>query len=121
MQEIYELPILFTFEQVQQFGELTGDNGPIHSVDGIVQGGFIISMLPKWLTQIIKDNNLGRGSERNVSMLLDAKFRNKLQCNKLVKVSFAYGVARPTMSKLAWRVYDDDLEYCSGNWVIYKS
>lgn len=121
MRYTYELPVSFTREQVQQFGEITGDNGPVHSIDGIVQGGFILSMLPLWLNQIIKDNDLGRGLERSVSMMLDAKFRNKLQSNKLVKVSFSYDVAGNTISKMEWRVFDNDTEYCFGKWVIHKS
>lgn len=121
MRYTYELPVTFTLEQVQQFGELTGDNGPVHSVDGVVQGGFILSMLPKWLNQVIEDNNLGTGLERSVSMILDVKFRNKLHSNKLVTVSFGYDVAGKTISKMEWRLFDSDKEYCFGKWVIHKS
>jgi hypothetical protein len=121
MRYTYELPVSFTLDQVQQFGELTGDNGPVHSVDGVVQGGFILSMLPKWLNKVIEDNNLGRGLERSVSMILDVKFRNKLQSDKLIKISFSYDVAGQTISKLEWRLFDNEKEYCSGKWVIHKS
>lgn len=121
MRNNYELPVSFTLEQVQQFGELTGDNGPVHSIDGVVQGGFILSMLPKWLNQIIAEHDLGTGLERSVSMILDVKFRNKLQSAKSVKVSFGYDVAGKTISKLEWRLFDDEKEYCFGKWVIHKS
>ncbi len=121
MRYTYELLVLVTLDQVKQFGELTGDNGPVHSVDGVVQGGFILSMLPKWLNQIIKDNDLGTGLEQSVSMILNAKFRNKLPSNKLVTVRFGYDVAGKTISKLEWNVFDNEIEYCFGNWVIYKS
>jgi hypothetical protein len=121
MRYVYELPIIFTSQQVQQFGELTQDNGPVHSVDGVVQGGFILSMLPKWLNQIIEDNNLGTGLECSVSMILDAKFRNKLHSNKPATVSFGYDIAGKTISKLEWRVFDQEREYCFGTWVIHKS
>ena len=121
MRYTYELPVSFTLDQVQQFGELTGDNGPVHSVDGVVQGGFILSMLLKWLNKVIEDNNLGRGLERSVSMMLDVKFRNKLQSDKLVTVSFSYDIAGNTVSKLEWKIYDQEKEYCFGKWVIHKS
>lgn len=121
MQYSYELPVIFTFEQVQQFGRLTNDAGPVHSVDGVVQGGFILSMLPKWLNQIINDNNLGTGLENSVSMILSAKFRNKLKSDHPVTVRFGYDVAGKTISKLEWKLFDEQKEYCFGTWVIHKS
>ena len=117
----YSIPIQFTKEQVVDFGRLTGDDGPVHSIDGVVQGGFILSMLPKWLNQIIAEHDLGTGLERSVSIILDVKFRNKLQSGKSVKVSFGYDVAGKTISKLEWRLFDNEKEYCSGKWVIHKS
>ena len=121
MRHTYKLPVIITFEQVKQFGELTGDNGPVHSTDGIVQGGFILSMLPKWLNKVIVDNNLGTGLERSVSMMLDVRFRNKLQSDKSVTLSFGYDVAGERISKLEWRLFDDNKEYCFGKWIIHKS
>lgn len=121
MQYSYDLPVTFTLEQIKQFGELTGDNGPVHSVDGVVQGGFIISMLPQWLNTVIIQNNLGTGLVRTVSMILETKFRNKLHAGKQVYVRFGYDVAGKTVSKLIWAVFDDEMEYCSGRWVIHKS
>jgi len=121
MRYTYQLPVSFTLDQVIQFGELTGDSGPVHSNDGIVQGGLILSMLPKWLNQIIAENNLGTGLERSVSIILDAKFRNKLESNKPVQVSFGYDVAGKTISKLEWKVFDNEKEYCFGKWIIHKS
>ena len=115
------LPIYFTLEQVQDFGRITGDDGPVHSVQGIVQGGFIISMLPKWLNQLLAEHNLLTGMDHSVSMILEAKFRNKLAANTLANVSFSYSEPGVTVSKLNWRVYDDSREYCFGKWVIHKS
>jgi len=115
------LPIYFTLEQVQDFGRITGDNGPVHSVHGIVQGGFILSMLPLWLNQLLADNDLLNGMDHSVSMILEAKFRNKLAAHTHALVSFTYTEPGISVSKLNWRVYDDQREYCFGKWVIHKS
>ena len=120
MQRIYELPISFTFDQVVNFGNLTGDNGPVHSVDGVVQGGFILSMLPQWL----KDTNDGqefiKGPKQAVSIMLDVKFRNKLIANQKALVKFTY-TPSAKFTKILWEIYDNEKEYCSGNWIIHKS
>ena len=120
MQRIYELPISFTFEQVIEFGKLTGDDGPVHSVDGIVQGGFILSMLPKWLILVMEQNHITR-TPGTVSAILDSKFRNKLESNHNVIVSFDFESMGKRLSKIKWKIFDVNKEYCSGNWVIHKS
>lgn len=120
MQHVFELPVSFTFDQVRQFGELTGDNGPVHSIDGVVQGGFILSMLPKWLVTVIEQNNIRR-LPKAVSVILESKFRNKLESGKNVTVSFEFEVLGKSLSKINWRIFDSEKEYCSGKWVIHKS
>lgn len=120
MRKIYTLPIYFTFDQVIEFGNFTGDNGPVHSVDGIVQGGFILSMLPKWIVTVMKENNIPR-MPNAVSIMLESKFRNKLKSDKHATVSFEFDVSPKSLSKVNWKVFDNDLEYCSGVWVIHKS
>jgi hypothetical protein len=120
MRKIYTLPIYFTFDQVIEFGKFTGDDGPVHSIDGVVQGGFILSMLPKWMVIVLKENNIQR-MPNAVSMMLESKFRNKLKSNKHATVSFEFDVSPKSLSKINWKVFDDDLEYCSGNWIIHKS
>jgi hypothetical protein len=120
MQQTYTLPIYFTFDQIIEFGKLTGDDGPVHSIDGIVQGGFILSMLPKWLVTVMKENNLQR-MPNAVSMILESKFRNKLKSGQPATVSFEFNTGSKSLSKINWRVFDDDLEYCSGYWIIHKS
>jgi hypothetical protein len=120
MQRIYELPISFTFDQVLKFGELTGDNGPVHSVDGVVQGGFILSMLPQWLKDTSDGQEFIKGSKQAVSIMLDVKFRNKLIADQKVLVKFTY-IPSNKLTKINWEVYDREKEYCSGNWIIHKS
>jgi hypothetical protein len=120
MQRIYELPISFTFEQVRQFGELTGDNGPVHSVDGVVQGGFILSMLPQWLKNTNDGQEFIKGSKQAVSIMLDVKFRNKLIADQKAVVKFTY-TPSTKFTKILWEIYDNEKEYCSGNWIIHKS
>jgi hypothetical protein len=120
MPNTYTLPIYFTFDQVIEFGKLTGDDGPVHSIDGIVQGGFILSMLPKWLVTVMKENNLQR-MPNAVSMILESKFRNKLKSGQTATVSFEFNISPKSLSKINWRVFDDNLEYCSGYWIIHKS
>jgi len=120
MQRVYELPILFTFEQVRQFGELTGDNGPVHSVDGVVQGGFILSMLPQWLKDTSDGQEFIKGAKQAVSIILDVKFRNKLVADQNAFVKFTY-TPNTRFTKILWQIYDNEKEYCSGNWVIHES
>ena len=120
MQRICELPISFTFDQVLRFGELTGDNGAVHSIDGVVQGGFILSMLPQWLKDTSDGQEFVKGSKQAVSIMLDVKFRNKLIADRLAVVQFTY-TPSTKFTKINWKVYDVEREYCSGNWVIHKS
>lgn len=120
MQQIAELPISFTFDQIIEFGNLTGDNGPVHSVDGVVQGGFILSMLPQWLKLTSDGQEFIKGSKQAVSMMLDVKFRNKLKSNQNVFVKFTY-TPNEKFTKIFWEIYDLDKVYCGGNWIIHKS
>jgi hypothetical protein len=113
--------ISFSQKQVIEFGRITGDNGPVHSQDLVVQGGLIVSCLPKILNDIMTRDDLHEGYTHSVSAVLEAKFRNKLPADKIVTVSFEYANPSAKISKLNWRLYDDNLEYCSGFWVIYKS
>lgn len=119
MQQTELLPISFTFDQVLKFGELTGDNGLVHKVDGVVQGGYILSMLPQWLKMTNNGREFIKGSKQAVSAMLDVKFRNKLIANQNVLVKFTY-TPRTKFTKINWTVYDDEKEYCSGNWLIHK-
>ena len=111
----------FTKEQVLEFGKITGDSGPVHSIDLNVQGGLIISCLPKILNDIMTRDNLHQGYTHSVSMILEARFRNKLPAEKMVTVDFTYEGPAKLISKLKWRVYSENTEYCFGRWVIYKS
>jgi hypothetical protein len=120
MRQTFTLPIYFTFEQVIEFGKFTGDDGPVHSIDGVVQGGFILGMLPKWMVIVMNQHNLKR-MPNAVSMILEAKFRNKLKSNTPATVSFEFNVNTTSLSKVAWKVFDDNMEYCSGIWILHKS
>ena len=113
--------ISFSLSQIQEFGRVTGDNGPVHSVDGVVQGGLIIGCLPKILNDIMTRDNLHAGYTHSVSMILEAKFRTKLPAGRLVTVEFTYEDPKAIVSKMKWRLFDDESEYCYGRWVIYKS
>lgn len=113
-----ELPIIFSQEQVDDFGRITGDDGPVHSVDGIVQGGFIISSLPRWLKQL--PISPVKGHERSVSVMLDVKFRNKLPVDTPAIVSFSFSGTAGSVGKMTWRIFSHNLEYCSGSWLVLK-
>jgi hypothetical protein len=115
------VPIHFTKEQVDNFGKLTGDNGPIHSVQGVVQGGFILSMLPQWLTQTPIGIEFIQDSKQAMSVMLDSKFRNKLMAGDQAEITFTFGNTESMLSKINWKVHKGAHEYCSGKWVIYKS
>jgi len=119
MQRTYKLPISFTFDQIIAFGDLTGDNGNVHSIDGVVQGGFILSMLPQWLKDTGDGQEFIKGPKQAVSIMLDVKFRNKLIANRPAFVKFTYTLSTK-FTKINWEVCDNEKEYCSGNWVIHK-
>jgi hypothetical protein len=118
---IVSTQLKFTKEQVLEFGKITGDSGPIHSIDLIVQGGLIISCLPKILNDIMTRDNINEDYTYSVSMILEAKFRNKLPADTLVTVDFIREDTTKLISRLSWRVYSVDTEYCFGKWVIYKA
>lgn len=120
MQRIYKLPISFTFDQVIAFGNLTGDNGDVHSIEGVVQGGFILSMLPQWLKLTKDGQKFIKGSKQAVSVMLDVRFRNKLVANQTALVKFTY-TPSAKVTKILWEIYDNEQEYCRGNWIIHKS
>jgi hypothetical protein len=115
---MHAVPIFFTQEDIDKFGELTGDNGPVHSVDGMVQGGFIVSCLPKWLSQV-KGNPVS-GYEHSVSAMLNVKFRKKLPVGKQVYIEFDFNDAGGKLGKIKWRVFDSEATYCNGDWIVYK-
>lgn len=117
----YTIPIQFTKEQVDNFGRLTGDDGPVHTIDGVVQGGFIISMLPQWLKQTEDGQHFVKGPKQAVGVLVETKFRNKLKVGQPAKITFTYNDPGTMFSKILWTVHDDSIEYCSGKWVIHKS
>jgi len=118
---IMSTQLKFPKEQVIEFGKITGDSGPIHNIDLIVQGGLIISCLPKILNDIMTRDNIDEGYTHSVSMILEAKFRNKLPADTLVTVDFIHEDPTKSISRLSWRVYSVDTEYCFGKWVIYKA
>jgi hypothetical protein len=113
--------ISFSLDQIREFGRVTGDDGPVHSTHGIVQGGLIISCLPKILNNIMTRDNLHEGYTHSVSMILEAKFRNKLPADKIITVEFTYENPKAIVSKMKWRLFDNEAEYCHGRWIIYKS
>ena len=113
--------ISFDLDQIREFGRVTGDDGPVHSVDGIVQGGLIIGCLPKLLNDIMTRDKLHAGYTHSVSMILEAKFRTKLPAGRVATIEFTYEDPKSIISKIRWRLFDDEFEYCYGRWVIYKS
>lgn len=117
----FDVDILVTFDQVKQFGLLTGDNGPIHSELGIVQGGLILSMLPNWLGQIECDSEPDTGNTFSVSAMHTAKFKNKLPSDTWVKINFSHNGLNKRATKIFWRIYDDQIDYCAGEWLVCKT
>jgi hypothetical protein len=115
---MHTVSIFFTQEEVDKFGELTGDNGPVHSVDGVVQGGFIISRLSKWLSQV-KGNPVS-GYEHSVSAMLDVKFRKKLLAGHQAYIEFDFNDTGGKLGKIIWRVFDSEHVYCNGEWIVFK-
>lgn len=112
------VPISFTREEVDNFGKLTEDHGPVHSVDGVVQGGFIISCLPKWLRQV--PGNPVSGYERSVSAMMNVKFRKKLVAGTPTNIEFKFSGLSGKIGKINWRILDSEHVYCEGEWLVFK-
>lgn len=117
----FDVNTIITFDQVRQFGILTGDNGPIHSEKGIVQGGLILGMLPKWLAETSDGKKFSESGRIAVSIVLNAKFRRKLQADNPFVVHFNYTTPGDRFTKINWHIRDESSEYCSGDWIIHKS
>lgn len=117
----FNVPVCVTKQQVLEFARLTGDDGPVHTVAGVVQGGFIVSMLPQWLKLTEDGQNFIRGPKHAVSVIVEAKFRNKLIADTPVVITFKCSNPGSAISKINWTVHDDLVEYCSGKWIIHKS
>ena len=115
---MHTVPIFFTQEEVDKFGEITGDNGPVHSVDGVVQGGFILSCLPKWLGQV--EGNPVAGYEHSVSAAMKLKFRKKLPVGVAANIEFDFSGIYSKIGKINWRILDSQQVYCEGEWLVFK-
>ena len=112
------VPISFTQEEVDNFGRLTGDAGPVHSIDGVVQGGFIISCLPKWLSQL--EGNPIKGYEHSVSASMTVKFRRKLVAGTPTNIEFKFCGVDGKIGKISWHISDSEYIYCEGEWLVFK-
>ncbi len=113
--------ISFSQNQVDEFGRLSGDDGPIHSVHGVVQSGLIVGSLPKCFRKLMIENKLLEGYTHNVSVILEAKFRKKLYVDTMVTVEFTYNTLDTNNLHLEWQVFDDQTRYCNGMWIVHKS
>lgn len=117
----FDVKTIITLDQVKQFGILTGDNGPIHSEKGVVQGGLILGMLPKWLSETSDGEKFSESGRIAVSIILNVKFRQKLQADHPIIVHFDYRAPGDRFTKINWHLRDELIEYCSGEWIIHKS
>lgn len=113
--------ISFTQNQVDEFGRLTGDYGPVHSIDGLVQGSLIVGSLPSIFGQLMVERNILTGYTHNVGMIIEAKFRKKLYTNTPVTLEFNYKTLETNNLNLKWKIFSDQILYCNGTWVIRKS
>lgn len=113
--------ISFTQNQVDEFGRLTGDYGPIHSIDGLVQGSLIVGSLPNIFRQLMVERNILTEYTHNVGMIVEAKFRKKLYTNTLATLEFNYKTLETNNLNLKWKIFSGHTLYCNGTWVIRKS
>lgn len=118
---VLEKNISFSVDEVVQFGKLTGDDGPIHSIKHYVQGGLIVSTLPKWLREVLQEKKLLNTEFAFVTLIIDARFRNKLPSNTDVMLQFTYDKFGKMSTKMNWKIYSDDIEYCHGSWILFKA
>lgn len=112
----HTIPITITKQQVLDFANLTGDNIPLHTVNGVVQGGLILSMLPHWSNIAIDLGYFTNIPKKLVTVKMECNFKNKLYCDKEVNITFNYS-SKLKLSKINWSIHDT-VEYCSGNWIL---
>lgn len=120
----YSIPIEFSISDVRRFAEITGDRGDIHVKHGVVQGGYIISCLPKWLEQT-KLSNISMNiipSYDVVSMAMtDVKFRKPLHVDMPATITFEVIKGGVNINKLSWSIAVDSTEHCCGDWILHRA
>ena len=107
------ITIIVTKQQILDFANLTGDNSSIHLVDGIVQSGLILSMLPQW-SNVAKDDGNFILPNNNITSKFDCKFRNPLFADTPYNITFTYEPLKLQFYKITWQIEKN----CSGVWII---
>jgi hypothetical protein len=115
----HNIPITITQQQILDFANLTADNSAIHIEGGVVQGGLILSMLPYWSKIAIELNNFPQMFNDSMTVKMNCKFSNPLIADTPVNITFDYTPLKFRISKISW-VISGDIEYCSGDWIIYS-
>jgi len=115
----HTIPITITKQVVLDFANLTGDNSAIHIDGGIVQGGLILSMLPQWFKLAKNDGNFTQIFKDSMTVKMDCKFSSPLIADTPVNINFNYTPLKFRISRINWTI-SGDMEYCSGDWIIYS-
>lgn len=117
MTNVYKISWVFTRNDVLRFAEITEDNGPVHTLKGTVQGGYILSLLPNWLKQCGLERAL---LERNktVSLSVSARFRDQLPSDVEIDVIFEIVRKGTRINKLNWKITRLEKIYCDGEWTL---
>ena len=113
----HTIPISVDKQQVLDFANITGDNISIHILDGVVQGGLIIGLLPYWFRKTKDDGNFPQEIKTSMTVKMDCKFKNPLFANTQVNITFSYKPLKLKMSQINWTIHDTK-EYCSGIWIV---
>lgn len=115
----HTIPITITKQQILDFANLTGDDSAIHTVEGVVQGGLILSMLPKWFCAAKEDGRFTQSLEDSITIKMNSRFTNPFFADDKVHITFNYNPLKLGMSKITWTIHDY-IEHCSGEWIVIK-
>ena len=113
------IPIIITKQQVIDFGNITGDNGSRHIVEGIVQAGLITSLIYDWSVEAAKLYSFSEVPLNTVTTKLTSKYKNVLYCDDPVNITFTYYKPKLKTYRIDWVIHDD-IEYCNGSWFLYN-
>jgi acyl dehydratase len=110
---------IFTPEQVQDFARVSGDDQYIHGIHGVVQGGFIISKLAKWLemSRFIEQPFI-KGTPYVFTAKMKVKFSKPVKVDTPIKVMFTLVNVRLSIVSLHWVLTSAEHTHCWGDWKI---
>ena len=113
----HTIPISVDKQQVLDFANITGDNISIHILDGVVQGGLIIGLLPFWFRKAKDDGNFPQEIKTSMTVKMDCKFIKPVIADTLYNITFTYEPLKRNFCKITWQIHGSE-KNCGGEWIV---